>query len=70
MYGPVEFFGRLFEMCKNREYAETAHSSATGAEKKTPTSQWILGKMKTVRRDYTVKVKFEITHHGQSVTKF
>ena len=55
MYGPVEFFGRLFEMCKNREYAETAHSSATGAEKKTPTSQWILGKMKTVRRDYMLK---------------
>ena len=55
MYGPAEFFGRLFEMCKNREYAETAHSSATGGEKKTPTSQWILGKMKTVRRDYMLK---------------
>ena len=55
MYGPAEFFGRLFEMCKNREYAETAHSSATGDEKKTPTAQWILGKMKAVRRDYMLK---------------
>ena len=55
MYGPVEFFGRLFEMCKNREYAETAHSSATGDEKNTPTAQWILGRMKTVRRDYMLK---------------
>ena len=55
MYGPAEFFGRLFEMCKNREYAETVHSSATGDEKKTPTAQWILGKMKTVRRDYMLK---------------
>ena len=65
MYGPAEFFGRLFEMCKNREYAErcamsssvtaAAHSSATGDEKKTPTAQWILGKMKAVRRDYMLK---------------
>ena len=26
--------------------------------------------MQAREKDYTVKVKFEITHHGQSVTKF
>ena len=27
MYGPADFFGRLFNMCRHTEYAETAHSS-------------------------------------------
>ena len=45
-------FGRLFEMCKNREYAETVHSSATGDEERVPTAQRILGRIRTVRRDY------------------
>ena len=42
-------------MCKNREYAETAHSGATGDEKKAPTARCMLGKIKTVRRDYMLK---------------
>ena len=61
LYGPAEFFGRLFEMCKNREYAETVHSSATGDEEEVPTAQWILGRIRTVRRDYMLKRCYNVT---------
>ena len=42
-------------MCKNREYAETVHSSAAGDEEMVLTAQWILGRIRTVRRDYMLK---------------
>ena len=51
MYGPAKFFGRLFEMCKNTEYAETVHSSAIRDEEGMPTAQRMLGRIKIVRRD-------------------
>ena len=62
LYGSAEFFGRLFEMCKNREYAETVHSSATGDEERVPIAQWILGRIRTVRRDYMLKRCYNVMY--------
>ena len=60
IYGPKDFFARLVEMCNNKEYAETAHSSSIGG-KRIPTAQWVLGKIRPVRHDYMLKRCQKIT---------
>lgn len=64
VHGPTEFFSRLFEMCQNKEYAETANSSDPNKEKnrKIPSGKWILDKIRPIRYDYMLKRCQAVTH--------
>ena len=57
LYGYGDFLARLFDMCRYRQYAETAYNSkfikdAKNQRKRTPCGKWMLGVIKQVRYDY------------------
>ena len=59
LYGYNDFLARLFDMCRNCQYAETAYNSRFIGDmkkksKRIPSGRWVLDKIKQVRYDYTL----------------
>ncbi len=48
LYGKADFFGRLFNMCRHAEYAETARSSDPDGGTGVPTGRWVRDKIRLV----------------------
>ncbi len=55
LYGPVNFFERVFGMCRHTEYAETACSSDPDGGTGIPTGRWLLGRIRHIRYDHMLK---------------
>ena len=54
LYGS-DFFGRLFNMCRHAEYAETARSSDPDGGTGVPTGRWVRDKIRPIRYDHMLK---------------
>ena len=55
LYGKADFFGRLFNMCRHAEYAETARSSDPDGGTGVPTGRWVRDKIRPIRYDHMLK---------------
>ena len=55
LYGSADFFGRLFNMCRHAEYAETARSSDPDGGAGVPTGRWVRDKIRDIRYDHMLK---------------
>lgn len=55
LYKPIDFFERLFSMCRNTEYAESANSSNPDDKTNIPTGKWVLDKIRPIRYDHMLK---------------
>ena len=55
LYGKADFFGRLFNMCRHAEYAETARSSDPDGGAGVPTGRWVRDKIRPIRHDHMLK---------------
>ena len=66
LYGYGNFLARLFDMCRYRQYAETAYNSrfikdAKSRCKRIPCSKWMLNVIKQVRYDYMLTRYLKMT---------
>ena len=55
LYGQADVFGRLFNMCRHAEYAETARSSDPDDGAGVLTGRWVCDKIRDIRHDHILK---------------